>query len=419
MARPSTSPAEVREDSLAARPWLTRAVIGVGAASLFADSGYEMSTALLPGLLVATLGAPAAALGVIEGVCDGLGGAARLVGGPLADDPGRRRRVAVGGYGVTAVLSAGAALATGAWQIAVLRAGAWTARGLRSPASKAIVADVVPVAAYGRAYGFERAMDNLGAVLGPLLAMALAGTLGVRWAIGLSLIPGFMAAGAIFYALKQDHQTRNEPVAAVRSRFRRVLFGPLGRLFGALAMVECGQVAATLLILRATQLLQPEYGPEKATVIALGLYAAHNAVAAVSAYTCGHLADRFNPAHALGAGVAVMGCGYLVFSVAGASPLWLACAFAVAGAGAGCVQTCENAVVAHRAPAPVRGSAFGVLAAVRAAGSLVAGTVAGIVWTTTSSTAAFMLFAAWSVIVVIALRSVPAPDAASAGTEAC
>lgn len=115
-------------------------------------------------------------------------------------------------------------MATGAWQIAVLRAGAWTARGLRSPASKAIVADIVPVAAYGRAYGFERAMDNLGAVLGPLLAMALAGMLGVRWAIGLSLIPGLMAAGAICYALKQGHQAGNEPAASVRLRLRAVLF---------------------------------------------------------------------------------------------------------------------------------------------------------------------------------------------------
>lgn len=190
-------------------------------------------------------------------------------------------------------------------------------------------------------------------------------------------------------------------------------------MFGALAMVECGQVAATLLILRATQLLQPEYSSEKATFIALGLYAGHNAVAAVSAFTCGHLADRFNPARALRAGVAVMGCGYLVFSVAGASPLWLAWAFAVAGAAAGCIQTCENAVVAHRAPALVRGSAFGVLAAVRAAGGLGASMVAGIVWTMTSSAAAFMLFTAWSLIAAIVLGSVPAPDPASVGTRAC
>ena len=419
MARPSTFPAEARQDSVAKRLWLTRAVMAVGAASLFADSGYEMSTALLPGLLVATLGAPAAALGVIEGVCDGLGGAARLVGGPLADDPRRRRRVAVGGYGATAVLSAGVALATGAWQIAVLRAGAWTARGLRSPASKAIVADIVPVTAYGRAYGFERAMDNLGAVLGPLLAMALAGMLGVRWAIGLSLIPGLMAAGAIHYALKRGDLARDEPAASARLRLRSVLSGPLGRLFGVLAMVECGQVAATLLILRATQLLQPEHGPERATAIALGLYAAHNAVAAVSALTFGHLADRFNPARTLTAGVASMGSGYLMFSVAGSSPLWLACAFAVAGAAAGCVQTCENAVVAHRAPALAKGSAFGVLAAVRAAGSLVAGTIAGIMWTMTSSTAALTLFAAWSVIAAVALHSVPDTDAVLSGTKAC
>ena len=383
---------------------------------MFADSGYEMSTALLPGLLAATVGGPAVALGVIEGVCDGLGGVARLVGGPLADHPGRRRRVAVGGYGATAVLSAGVALATGAWQIGVLRAGAWTARGVRSPASKAIVADVAPTAAYGRAYGFERAMDNLGAIMGPLLAMALAGMLGVRWAIGLSLIPGLMAAGAAAYATSQAHRTRDEPPAPAGLRLRAVAFGPLGRLFGALAVVECGQAAATFSILRATQLLQPDHGPGHAIVIALGLYTGHNAVASLSALVFGRVADRFNPAHALGVGVALMGCGYVAFALAGASPLWLACAFAVAGAAAGCVQTCENDVVAHRASVSIRGSAFGVLAAVRAAGSLVASMAAGIVWTTASAGTAFAMLAAWCLVAVVTLRSVRAPDTASTGT---
>ena len=81
--------------------------MSIGAASLLADAGHEIPTALLPGLLTMTLGAPAAALGVIEGIADGLAGAARLGGGAIADDPVRRRSVAVGGYATTAVLSAG------------------------------------------------------------------------------------------------------------------------------------------------------------------------------------------------------------------------------------------------------------------------------------------------------------------------
>ncbi|GGX29442.1 MFS transporter [Streptomyces lomondensis] len=160
----------------------TPGVRGIGTASFLADVGHEIPTALLPSLLTSTLGAPAAALA----------GAARFGGGMLADDPARRRAVAVGGYTTTAVLgaaTAAAAAATAVWQVGVLRAAAWTARGLRVPARNALLADIVPAKAYGRAYGFERMMDNLGAIFGPLLAPAQVAWLGVKWAIGLSVSP--------------------------------------------------------------------------------------------------------------------------------------------------------------------------------------------------------------------------------------
>ena len=158
--------------------WLGPGVAGIGMASFLADVGHEIPTALLPNLLTATLGAPAAALGLIEGVSDGLAGAARLAGGAIADDPQRRRAQAVGGYTITAVLSSLIGAATSVWQVGVLRAGAWAARGLRVPARNALLADIVPANVYGRAYGFERACDNLGAIVGPLLALALVGVVG-------------------------------------------------------------------------------------------------------------------------------------------------------------------------------------------------------------------------------------------------
>src|SRR4051794_27207098 len=125
------------------QPWLTDGVRVIGTASLLADLGHEVPTALLPSFLTSTLGAPAATLGLIEGVSDGLAGAARLGGGALADDPHRRRTVAVGGYASTAVLSGLIGVATTAWQVGLLRACAWTARGLRVPARNALLADVV------------------------------------------------------------------------------------------------------------------------------------------------------------------------------------------------------------------------------------------------------------------------------------
>jgi MFS family permease len=142
--------------------WLNPGVRGIGAASLLSDAGHEVPTSLLPAFLTSTVGAPASALGLIEGISDGLAGAARLGGGALADDPHRRRATAVGGYTSTAVLSGLIGVASSAWQVGVLRAGAWFSRGLRVPARNALLADTVPAPVYGRAYGFERAMDNLG-----------------------------------------------------------------------------------------------------------------------------------------------------------------------------------------------------------------------------------------------------------------
>jgi hypothetical protein len=105
--------------------WLTPGVRGIGAASFLADVGHEIPTALLPNLLTATLGAPAAALGLIEGISDGLAGAARLAGGAIAEDPQRRRVQAVAGYTTTAALSSLIGAATTVWQVGILRAGAW------------------------------------------------------------------------------------------------------------------------------------------------------------------------------------------------------------------------------------------------------------------------------------------------------
>src|SRR5581483_1524293 len=182
--------------------WLTPGVAGIGGASLLSDLGHEVPTALLPSFLSSTLGAPAAALGLIEGLADGCAGVARFAGGALADDPERRRSAALGGYTATALFSSLIGITTAAWQVGVLRAAAWSSRGLRVPARNALLADVVPAAAYGRAYGFERAMDNLGAIGGPLLAIALVALVGTRDAMLVSVVPGLLAALAILYAIR-------------------------------------------------------------------------------------------------------------------------------------------------------------------------------------------------------------------------
>ena len=352
---------------------------GIGAASLLSDLGHEIATALLPRMLTSVLGASAAALGMIEGIADGLAGIARLGGGALADDPKRRRVTAVGGYTAVAVLSGLIGAATSVWQVAVLRAGAWTARGLRVPSRNALLADATPKAAYGRAYGFERMMDNLGAIGGPLLALGLVAAFSVRSAILISIVPGLLATVAIIYAIRRLPKVEERERQPVRLRVREVLDAGLGPLLAAVSAFELGNVAATLLILRATQLLTPREGTDSATTIALLLYTAYNMAATLICLPAGHATDRFGPRRVLAAGVFAFLVAYVVFAAVGASIPILLVAFALAGFGIGCVETAEHAAVATVAPDEVRGSAFGLLAAAQSLGNLAASGIAGIV----------------------------------------
>jgi MFS family permease len=385
------------------RRWLTPGVRGIGAASLLADLGHEVPTALLPSLLTTTLGAPASALGLIEGVADGLAGAARLGGGALADDPGRRRAVAVGGYATTAVLSSLIGVAIAAWQVGVLRAGAWAARGLRVPARNALLADVVPASAYGRAYGFERAMDNLGAIGGPLLALGLVALVGVRTAVLLSVIPGLLAAAAIVYAIRHIRRPAVRAREPIRLRVRPVLAAGLGRLFAGVAAFEVGNVAATLLILRASELLAPGHGERAAASLALALYTVYNLAATMASVPAGRLADRRGPVRVLTGGVALFLAAYLGLAVTGASLVVLAGCFVAAGVAIGCVETAEHAAVAIAAPAGLRGSAFGLLAAIQSFGNLAASVVAGLLWTAASPRVAFAYLAGWMALALVGL----------------
>jgi len=170
----------VRGDEAHPRRWLTRGVLGVGLGSFFSDSGHEIATSVLPTFITVTLRSTAGVLGLIEGISDALTGVAKLFAGPLANDPERRLRMASGGYIVTAAATGAIGLATTVFQAGLARAAAWLARGVRTPARDAMLASLATPETYGRAYGFERAGDNLGAVVGPLIAAGLVTEIGVR-----------------------------------------------------------------------------------------------------------------------------------------------------------------------------------------------------------------------------------------------
>jgi len=386
--------------------WLNRGVAGIGVASFLSDVSHEVPTALLPSLLTTTLGAPAAALGTIEGIADGVAGAAKLAGGALADDPGRRRATAMGGYTATAVLSALIGAATAVWQVGVLRAGAWLSRGLRTPSRNALLTDVVDPEVYGRAYGFERAMDNAGAIVGPLLALGLIAVVGVREAILLSVIPGLLAALAIFIAVRSARRLERHERPPLRIRIRPVLHGRLGRLLGAVAAFELGNVAATLLILRATDLLTPDHGHDSAVRLAVVLYAVYNAAAMVISVPAGHVTDRRGATAVLVFGAFGALAAFVGFALAGSSVALLAALFALAGTGKGAVETAQGAAVALLAPPELLGSAFGALATIQSFANLAASAVAGALWTLVSPRAAFLYLAGWAAVSVVALAAV-------------
>ena len=386
--------------------WLTKGVRGIGTASLLSDLGHEVPTALLPRLVTQTLGGSAAALGIIEGVADGLAGLFRLLGGALADDPQRRRDVAVGGYTATAVLTAAIGAATSIWQVALLRAGGWAARGLRVPARNALLADAVPPDAYGRAYGFERTMDNLGAVAGPILALALIAVFDVRTAILLSVLPGLLAALAIVYAVRHLPRPRRRKRQPIQLHLRAILRGRLGRLMVAISLFEVGNIAATLLILRATELLAPERGLQSATFLSLIMYLGYNAAAALISLPAGHASDRLGSLRVLRLGIGVFFFAYVLFAASGPSVPLLLLGFVLAGIGIGAVETAEHSAVAGAAPIKLRGSAFGVLAAVQSFGNLVASAAVGLIWSLGSPSAAFSVVAVLMATSALALTRV-------------
>jgi len=378
--------------------WLTPGVWGIGLASLLSDACHEVPTFLFASFLVGTLGASAAILGLIEGIVDGMAGIARLAGGALSDDPVRRRRTAIGGYTSTAVLSALIDVATAVWQVVFLRVAAWFSRGLRVPARNTLLADVMPASVYGRAYGFERAMDNFGAIVGPLLALLLVSLFGVRTAILLSVIPGLLAALAIIYTVRHILQPIVREHQPLHIKVRPVLRSRLGKLLIGVAIFEVGYVAAALLILRATQLLTLTLGLNSATQIALLLYAGYNAAATLASVPAGRVGDRSSMTLVLTIGFGLFMLAYLGFAVQFPSVLLLALSFSLAGIAIGCIETSQHASVASLAPTELRGSAFGFLTAVQSFGNIVASAIAGALWTLFSPTVAFPYLAAWMLI---------------------
>jgi MFS family permease len=368
--------------------WLSRGVLGIGLASLFSDWGHEAATSILPAFL-ASLGAPAIALGLIEGVSDGLSSFAKLAGGWIADRPAWRKPTGITGYFATAISTFGYAFAQSWPTILVLRAFGWAGRGSRGPSRDTLLADCVGPGQEGRAFGFERAMDTLGAVLGPLCAAALIGVLGVRGVLRWTLLPGSMAAIVFAILAPKGKLTAGHRAPSFVSSFSQLPKGYWRFLTGVFAH-GIGDFAPTLLILRASQILTPRLGMGRAAALSVGLYTFHNFVSAAASYPAGALGDRIGKRALLATGYFIAVIAFAGFILAPPTIPILAVLFGLAGVHGAVQQSLEKSLAAEILPLAVRGSGFGVLAAVNGIGDLVSSIVVGALWSGVSPNAGFL-----------------------------
>jgi len=358
--------------------WLNRTVFGIGMASLFSDTSHETVTVLLPAFL-ASMGAAAGALGTIEGLADGFSSLAKLYGGWLADRLRRRKVLCAGGYGFMAFSPVVIALATNWFIVLGGRVLAWVSRGFRTPARKALLADAVTPETYGRAFGFERAMDTMGAIIAPLLVLALLSAgLTQRTLILYSAIPALLAVLAILFLVRE--RTDREPITTPFLRSFGGFSRPYKEFLGAVGLFGIGDFADTFYILYAVSVLSPQIGAARAATLSVAYYALHNVFYAGWSYGGGWIADHMNRRALLACGYASAALAAVCMLIGVQSYVGLALMFALGGMGVGIYEAVEDTIAADLLPSEIRGSGFGALAVVTGLGDLVSSLLFGWVW---------------------------------------
>jgi MFS family permease len=384
--------------------WLNRTVLGAGLTSALGDLCYETATVILPGF-IAVLGIPAAALGIIEGIADATASFTKLVSGYIADRLGFRKPLVVAGYALTPAGQSVIALAAGWPAILSGRFLSWFGKGLRGPLRDAIVTQSIMPDTRGRAFGFHRAMDTLGAVAGPLLGVALlaraqqmpwddsAGPF--RFVLWLSIVPGVLAV-MVFMFLVQDLGSSPNPALRLGSALRG-LPARFKRYLGAVGIFGVGDFSHSLLILAATQLLAPSLGLLGAAQAAGLLYVFRNLVQVTVSFPVGWLADRIGAlpvlagGYALGVLTAVLTAFAFRFDVNEIPPL--AAIFLVAGLYVAVQEALESTVTAGMAEPEVLATSYGALGAVNGLAKLIASSAVGLLWTLVSPVVAFNMAA--------------------------
>ena len=364
---------------------LPRGVVALGFVSLFMDLSSEMVHALLPLFITSTLGASVVWLGLIEGVGEATASVVKLFSGVLSDRIGRRKPLAIAGYGLSALTKPLFALAGFPAAVLVARFADRVGKGIRGAPRDALLADMVPEGQRGAAYGLRQSMDTIGAFGGPLLAILFmslwAGD--VRRVFMLAILPALLAVATLALFVREE---RTEPVLGnARPRFDLATCAALGRPFWRVTLLGAcltfARFSEAFVILRASQ---TGLGLAMAPFVLVVM----NVVFSLAAWPVGQLSDRIGRRGLLVCGVAVLCLADLALAFGG--NLWMV----MLGAGLwglhlGLTQGLLSAEVAATVPAPLRATGFGLFGLTTGAATLIGNLLAGALWATAGPATTF------------------------------
>jgi len=372
-------------------------VIALSAVSFFTDVSSEMIYPLIPIFLSTVLGAGAGAVGVVEGAAETTAALLKLVSGWLSDRLEKRKPLVVAGYAIATFARPLIALTTSVAQVLAVRMSDRVGKGIRTSPRDALIADSVDRSVRGKAFGFHRASDHAGAVVGPLLAFAILQWEGapLRLLFWLAAVPGFIALAVLIIAVK------DRPHEVVRASAPS-LAQPLGRRFWAylavLLVFTLGNSTDAFLLLRASQL-----GVSAALIPVL--WAMLHVVKSASSTPGGSLSDRIGRKPLIVAGWAVYALVYFAFGQATREwQAWLV--FAIYGVYFGLTEGVEKALVTDLVPAGRRGSAFGWYNLAIGLGALPASVLFGAIWDRFGSGVAFTFGAIMALVASVGIAIV-------------
>jgi len=388
------------------RPPLPRNVWILGFVSLLMDLSSEIIHSLLPAFITIVLGLPATALGAIDGVADATASFAKLVSGRLSDRSLRRKPWVVAGYGLAALSKPLFPLASSATTLMAARFADRIGKGIRGSPRDAMVADETPPEIRGRAFGLRQAMDTVGALLAPLVAIGLMALLmdDIRMVYWVAILPAAGSFLLAWLALKEPGQSlaplKRSPFFA---GFRQ-LSKDTKRLLAIGFLFTLARFSEGFLILKGIEVgLSQTWSP-----LTLALF---NLAYVALAYPAGALSDRMPPRTILMAGIAVLVAGNLVLARAEALPL-LVVGVALWGAHMALTQGIFARMIADSAPEGLRATSFGAFWFVSGIAGLLASLGAGWLWDRDGSSATFLASAAVAAAALALLSVLPEERAA-------